>query len=80
MDPRYLPTTFDGHLARLIEECAEVIQCCTKIQRFGPENYHPDDKHKISNLAHLHREIADLQSAISGLGTWLSENSYGDRL
>lgn len=29
-------------LTILIEECGEVIQACTKIIRFGPNNFHPD--------------------------------------
>lgn len=47
-------------LAMLAEECAEVIQCVTKILRHGYGSYHPDDAERTTNRQSLERELADL--------------------
>jgi hypothetical protein len=49
----------DERLALLIEECAEVIQCCTKIQRHG---YESNNKGQLpeTNRQALERELGDL--------------------
>ena len=47
----------------LAEECAEVIQAISKIQRFGLENYKPG-KPK-TNQEHLEEEVGDLVAMIS---------------
>lgn len=49
----------DECLITLGEECAEVIQAVSKIQRFGISNYHPSTP-DVSNKEHLQREIADV--------------------
>ncbi len=38
MDMKYLPTTDEGKLVHLIEECGETIQAATKVLRFGLHN------------------------------------------
>lgn len=71
----YRPETFQDHISRLIEECAEVIQCCTKIQRFGAGNYHPGDPKQTRNLYALEAEISDLGDAVRDFRVWLETNS-----
>lgn len=46
-------------LITLGEECAEVIQVISKIQRFGFTSFHPDDP-SVNNLQLLQREIGDV--------------------
>lgn len=55
----------DERLTLLIEECAEVIQAATKIQRHGYEGTYPDSGE--TNRAALERELGDLQWAITHL-------------
>lgn len=51
-----------GPFIKLAEECAEVIQSCMKIERFGIGNYHPVTKEK--NTDALLRELDDLENRI----------------
>ena len=53
----------DERLACLAEECSEVIQAVTKIQRHGYESYHPDNP-KIDNRELLEKEIGDVIAII----------------
>lgn len=53
-------------LVVLSEECAEIIQIASKIQRFGFESYHPDDP-DTTNRTLLEREIADAMAVIGML-------------
>jgi hypothetical protein len=52
-------------LAILIEECSEVIQAATKIQRHGHRHYHTTE----TNREQLEREIGDLVHAIKRMQT-----------
>ena len=61
MDPRYLPTDFNGKLAKLSEECHEVGQMAMKAIRFGILN--EDPRTGISNLQKIIEEMGDLQHA-----------------
>lgn len=55
-------TPFQEHLiACLIEECAEVQQACTKIQRFGGQGHYDNGE---SNLDALYNELQDLLAVI----------------
>jgi NTP pyrophosphatase (non-canonical NTP hydrolase) len=63
MEEKYLPKDLNGKLARLSEECAEVIQAVCKAQRFGLSNYHPITK-EINSQAII-RECEDLKHAIN---------------
>ena len=56
MDAKYLPTTDEGKLVHLIEECGETIQAATKVLRFGLHNSW-DMKRNDRRLA---EEIGDL--------------------
>ena len=60
-----LAPTEDERLTLLIEECAEVIQAATKIQRHGYEGTYPDSGE--TNRAALERELGDLTWAITRL-------------
>ena len=60
-DPKYINmgTPFD----RLVEECGELLQAASKINRFGYYNRHPDGG--PTNLEKLCAEWMDLKSAFS---------------
>jgi NTP pyrophosphatase (non-canonical NTP hydrolase) len=49
-------------LALLSEECAEVIQCVTKIIRFGYDSHKPSTG--VGNKDHLELELGDLTAII----------------
>lgn len=59
----------DERLALLAEECAEVIQAITKIQRHGYESYNPLDlrEHRLSNRQALEKEIGHVRHAVERL-------------
>jgi len=59
-----LPTSFDGRLARLVEETGEVLKVCGKILRFGKEAMDPKTNIKYDNVADLKEELQDLKHAI----------------
>ncbi|MCA1379510.1 hypothetical protein I6F34_01575 [Bradyrhizobium sp. BRP05] len=63
MNPRYLPTTREGKIDRLVEEAGEVLQAIGKAARFGLDSTHPDGG--MNNAALLLSELADLRHAIS---------------
>lgn len=48
----------------LSEECAEVIQAISKINRFGFSSCHPDTPER-NNIDHLTEELGDLQCMIN---------------
>ncbi len=54
-------------LAMLAEECAEVIQIVSKIQRHGYESWHPDDPVKATNRSMLCKEITDIAAVVSAM-------------
>ena len=47
----------------LSEECAEVIQIISKIQRFGLDSCHPNEPN-VTNLDNLHSELGDLLAMV----------------
>ena len=51
--------------AKLQEEAAEVIQAVSKINRFGPQNSHPD--RKTTNLQELVGELEDFLAIVAAL-------------
>lgn len=61
MKKEFLPHTLDGKLIHVVEECAEVTKCVTKIQRFGLHNRHPSKK--LDNVQALRAEVKDLKYA-----------------
>lgn len=44
----------------ITEECAEVIQIISKINRFGFSSYNPNDKEKVINRDLLVQELGDI--------------------
>lgn len=59
-----LTPTEDEAIAILMEECAEVIQVCAKIQRHGLKSYNPFDPKFTPNTQLLEKELGDLRLAI----------------
>lgn len=52
----------DETLTLIVEECSEVIQAITKIQRHGLWSEHPESR--IPNWRTLQREVGDLLAAL----------------
>lgn len=48
-------------LSCLAEECAEVIQCVSKVIRHGYADYSPNDPTHTDNRKNLERELGDLR-------------------
>ena len=57
---------------RVIEECSEVIHILCKIDRFGYDNYHPENP-RSSNKELLIGEILDLKTVLQELEHELGE-------
>jgi NTP pyrophosphatase (non-canonical NTP hydrolase) len=51
--------------SKLQEEAAEVIQAVSKINRFGPDNHHPD--RQTTNKQELIGEIEDFLAILAAL-------------
>ncbi len=70
MNPKYLPTTVEGKLVHLVEECSEVTKAITKSIRFGLDNTVPPssennvDWFPPTNRATLLEEMKDLEMAL----------------
>lgn len=78
MNPRYLPTTVDGKIARVVEESGEVtevigrcLKTFGKIGRFGLESTNPGGG--PNNAALFLSELADLRHAISQVENTLTD-------
>lgn len=74
MNPLLLPTTLEGKIDRIVEECGEVLQEIGKAGRFGLESAHP--KGGLNNAALILSEMADLRHAISVLENELTGNAF----
>lgn len=66
-----LPTSFDGRIARLIEETGEVLKAIGKLQRFGKEAIDPKTNIKYDNVQDLKEELEDLKHSISEVEKFL---------
>ena len=53
------------YLRILQEECAEVIQICSKIQRFGLYSSNPTIENSQNNLQLLHTELGDVFALVA---------------
>ena len=60
-----LPTTWEGRLARVEEECGEVIKAIGKMHRFGRVATDPKTKKKYDNVADIMDEVSDLSDAVN---------------
>ena len=69
MDAKYLPTTDEGKLIHLIEECGETIQAATKVLRFGLEG----EWNGKSNAESLVDELKDLTHASAAVISAIEE-------
>lgn len=85
MNAQYLPSTFDGRMARLTEECGEVmteiakvLQSVGKIGRFGVHSRPP--KGGPTNAEQLLSELSDLKDAIIRLEPDLLDALSTERL
>ena len=67
-DPRYV--NIGTPFVRLAEECAEVIQCCMKIERFGLYNINP--RTGQANVEAMKLELQDLKDRIEQVESMLS--------
>ena len=54
-------------LFTFMEECGEAIQAASKLGRFGPDNFHPDDPKHVTNREKLKQEIGDVLAMIEVL-------------
>ena len=59
-----LPTDFDGAVARLVEDCGEILQAVGKMQRFGITACDPKTGKLYDNLEDLKGEMLDVEHAI----------------
>lgn len=66
-----LPTSFEGRIARLIEETGEVLKCIGKLERFGKEAIDPKTNIRYDNVLDLKNELEDLKHSISELEKFL---------
>lgn len=62
----------DYLLTVLAEECSEVIELCSKMMRFGSDNFAPDEK--LSNRERMQSELND----IFGVVVLLQDNNIID--
>lgn len=62
-NPKYLRNDFDFCLARLIEECGEVLAAAEKLQRWGRDSVDPTVPvfHQETNEDWLLLEMKDLE-------------------
>lgn len=55
----------------VIEECSELIHILCKTERFGIDNYHPEDVQMTPNRTLIQLEIDDVREALNKLEKFL---------
>jgi hypothetical protein len=80
MNPKWLPTTLDGQINRVVEESGEVTEIIGKVLRvigktgrFGLTSAHPEGR--PNNAALLLSELADLRHAISVIENGITDHA-----
>jgi NTP pyrophosphatase (non-canonical NTP hydrolase) len=63
--PDLFPTTFDGKLGHLAEECCEVLLAIEKYRRFGARATDPRTHIEYDNIADIYTELNDLDAAMA---------------
>ncbi len=69
---QYRPKKLDDALARIAEECSEVIKIVCKAQRFGLNDYHPQKMKR--NIELLLEELEDVKTAETDFLTILKDS------
>lgn len=81
MNPNYTDfSTLDSTTQHTVEECSELILEASKLRRFGPNSYHPDDPDQTQNILRLADEATDLMHCLYMLGSHLAEQLGTDNL
>jgi hypothetical protein len=80
MNPKFLPTTLDGKIDRVVEETGEVaevmgrvLQIIGKTGRFGLTSAHPEGG--PNNAALMLSELADLRHALSVVENGITDHA-----
>jgi NTP pyrophosphatase (non-canonical NTP hydrolase) len=63
-----LPKSFDGRLAKLVEESGEFLQAYGKYMRHGAKPTDPKTGKKYDNVADMISEMKDMAHALMKLG------------
>lgn len=63
-------------VVKVIEECSELIKIICKAERFGWDNWHPDDPTKTTNRELAKREMDDVVEAFEELEKHLRQLTY----
>lgn len=66
MNPKYIKDDMESTLARVVEECGEVLSAIGKTQRFGLDSVNPElpEEEQETNADWITRELYDLRDAI----------------
>lgn len=73
MNIHKLPTDLNGKYIHVIEECAELQKAITKLMRFGPREYNPEDPKQTPNALAVLVEFDDLKYAFDRIRMTLEE-------
>jgi NTP pyrophosphatase (non-canonical NTP hydrolase) len=65
---------------KLAEECAEVIQACMKVQRFGLDDHNPLKKTRKTNREKIFDEMNDVENAIKNMREWIESIPMGSQI
>lgn len=69
---------YGSPIIKLVEEMSELTVVLCKAERFGLDNFYPQDPQKITNRVSIKEKIADIQHAIQNLLNWMETVPEGD--